>query len=83
MSDDTIRKLRNLGPLHDLLLTSCPPDAQGVKSIAILADALDCSAAAIYGWIQRNKIPAEKAKAIVDLGAGVSLDQFHKYVYTS
>lgn len=62
------RSLKNLGPLHDLLLKACPPDEDGVKSIPILAEThLSMTPYGVYKWIRNAKIPPEKAAAVVQI----------------
>lgn len=61
-----IRKTTNLGALHTLLISCCPP-VDGVQSIPILAGHLKIVDPAIYGWIRRNRIPYRRAKELVEL----------------
>lgn len=62
------RSLKNLGPLHDLLLKACPPDEEGVKSIPILAEEhLKMTPYGVYKWIGKAKIPPEKAATVVQI----------------
>lgn len=62
------RSLKNLGPLHDLLLKACPPDADGVKSIPLLAEThLSMTPYGVYKWIKNAKIPPEKAALVVQI----------------
>lgn len=78
----TVKRHRNNGPLHDLLLRACPPNAEGEKSITILSRKLKLSASAIHRWIKRNKIPPLRAKQVVDVSGGrVTLAQFSPFIY--
>lgn len=78
------RKLRNLGPLHDLLLRACPPNEQGIQSIPLLADAVGCTPATIYRWISIDKLPADRAVSVVEVSGGaVALEDLHPYVFQS
>lgn len=78
---DMIR-IKNLGPLHDLLLRACPPNDEGMKSIAILAAATGYTPMALYKAIKASKMTPEMAIRIVGIAdEGVSLDDFHPYVY--
>lgn len=61
------RKTADLGDLHKLLIRACPPDKDGVRSIPILASKLKMSDQAIYGWIERKRVPYRRAQAMVDL----------------
>lgn len=77
-----VRKIKDCGPLHDLLLRACPPHARvrdadgkwgyvpdekgGTKSIAILAMTLGMSAWGVQKWCKDNKIPPRRANQIVD-----------------
>ena len=80
--NEHIRSMRNLGPLHDLLLKACPPDENGVKSIPILAEAISMTSFGVYKWIKNVKIPADKAVRVVEISGGrVVLEEFHPYVY--
>lgn len=77
-----IRSLKPLGPLHDLLLKACPPDAEGFKSIPILAVELKMTAYGVYKWIKKGKLPPDAAKKVVDRSEGrVTLEEFHEFVY--
>jgi len=82
MNTPRYRKLAELGPIHDLLLSCSPNDEKGEKSITILANALDLTHTAIYKWIENKKIPAKWARKMVTLSNGaVTLDQFDVFVY--
>lgn len=76
------RTMKNLGPLHELLLKACPPDKQGSVSIAVLATHVKVSKFAIYKWIANAKISPEKAVLVCQLSEGrVTIEDFHPYVY--
>lgn len=76
------REYRDLGPLGKLLLKACPPDANNMQSIPILAQAIDVSSQAIYKWIRKVKVPADRATIIVAKSEGrVTLEDFHPYVF--
>lgn len=77
-----VRSMKPLGPMHELLLEACPPDADGFKSIPILAARLDMTAYGVYKWIKNGKLPPEAAVKIVGMSDGrVTLEDFHKFVY--
>jgi len=62
------RSLKDLGPLHDLLLRACPPDDAGMKSVPILAKThLNMTPFGVYKWIRNAKIPPEKAAIVVQI----------------
>jgi hypothetical protein len=71
------------GPLHDLLLKACPQHPiSGVKSITVLSDFLGINAWSIHKWVKNGKIPAKRAKQIVDLADDrVTLAEFDPFVY--
>ena len=78
---DTIR-MTNLGPLHDLLLKACPPSESNMRSIPILALAIEYTPQGLYKVIRKGKVTPQLAAKIVDASKGeVSLDDFHPYVY--
>lgn len=82
MNTPRYRKLAELGPIHDLLLSCSPNDEKGEKSITTLAKALELTHTAIYKWIENKKIPAKWARKMVTLSNGaVTLDQFDVFVY--
>lgn len=62
----TIRKKKDLGELHQLLLKACVPDAKGNVSITVLAQNQGISASACYKWIEDEKIPPQRVKKLVD-----------------
>lgn len=78
----TIKRHRENGPLHDLLLKACPPSKKGEKSITILAKALHVSASAVHRWIKRKKIPPKRAADVVTIADGrVTLANFSPFIY--
>lgn len=78
----TTRKLKDLGPMHDLLLRACPPDENGIVSIPILADHLGCEAATLYRWMKVERIPPARVVEIVEISGGrVERDEFDAYVF--
>lgn len=79
---DNLRRVRDLGPLHDLLLKACRPDSKGFRSIPVLASSLEISAYAVYKWVAAGKIPPGYVLKIVEMSDGtVSLEDFHQFVY--
>jgi hypothetical protein len=85
-----VRRNSNLGPLHDLLLKACPPDANNTVSISILARQIDHTPQGLQRWISRNSIPPKKAKMIVELSQArtdvgpegkVSLADFSPFIF--
>lgn len=66
------RKLKELGPLHDLLIKACPPDENGNKSISLLAEALGTSHQNLYKCIDAKRIPTahKLPKRIVEISEG-------------
>lgn len=63
-----IRRHKELGPLHDLLLRACPPDPKtGIKSITRLADLLGLTSWCCYKWIRNNHIPPAQAKLVMSV----------------
>ncbi len=63
----TIRRLSDKGALQDLLLEICPPDKEGMKSITVLAAAMQLSSWAVYRWIKTNRIPSQQVKRLLAL----------------
>lgn len=78
-----IRKIRDLGPLHDLLIEACPPNEKGEKSTKILADKLHMSAWGVHLWIKRGKIPPGRAQKIVEIANNpeITLARFSPWIY--
>lgn len=77
----SIRRLKELGPLQDLLLKCCPADPKGHKSIPILARALDMTACGVYKWLSDERLPMKRAFELVELADGkVALDELLPYV---
>lgn len=69
------RQIKDLGPLHQLLLRAAPTAKEaGLKaskhqdrrSIQTLAKSLKMSTWGVYLWIRAGRIPPEWAKRIVD-----------------
>lgn len=74
--------MTNLGPLHDLLLKACPQNENGIKSIPVLAEAIEYTPQALYKMIRKSKIAPAAAAKIAEASAGaVTLEDFHPYVY--
>ena len=70
--------------LHRLLLRAVPENQHGNKTISHLASLLECTRATIFNWINDDKLPAHRAKQVVELSEGrVILDDFHKFVYAA
>lgn len=88
-----VRKLKDLGPIHRLLLTACPPQLRdekgklyphkdGTQSIAILAELLGMSAWGVNLWIKRKRIPGARAKEIIALpGCQTDIEEFIPYIF--
>jgi hypothetical protein len=69
---------------HQLLLEATPVNEHGNRTILHLSEILGVTRWAITKWILNNRIPARRAKQIVDLNPDnpkISLDRFEKYVY--
>jgi hypothetical protein len=92
MRPPKIRKIKDCGPLHDLLIRACPPTLDdktklertpsGVKSIRMLARWLGMSAWGVQKWANTGRIPPQKARKIVDLNPEeVTLADFSPFVY--
>jgi hypothetical protein len=89
----TISRITNLGPLQDLLLKACPPhrrvapkkyvpDPDGVKSIKILAFALNMSMWGVQRWIHEGRVPAKRVDKIVEISNGaVTRNDFIPYLF--
>lgn len=68
--------------LHVLLLRAVPKNEYGNKTLSELSRLIHVSKWAIRKWINKSKIPPERAKQIVDLSQNrVRLKDFHPYVY--
>jgi hypothetical protein len=77
-----ISRYKDLGPLHDLLLQSCPPDKNGRRSIPRLAGLLKVSHQYLYRCIAEEKIPPRLVPKIITLSGGaVSVELFHPFVF--
>lgn len=59
--------MTNLGPLHDLLLKACPINANGTKSISVLAESIEYTPQALYKMIRKSKIAPAAAAKIVEV----------------
>ena len=69
--------------LQRLLLEAVPPNKHGYKSIKNLAAHLGISRWSIQKWILADKIPPNRAVAVVELSEGrVSLGDFSRFIYT-
>jgi len=70
--ESSTRKIKDLGPLHDLLIKACPPDNKGNKSIPLLAKALNTSMQNLYKCIDQNRIPTahQLPKRIIEISDG-------------
>ena len=77
------KRIKNLGPLHDLLLEACPPHPEtGEKSIARMSQLIEMTPQGIYKWIDRGHVPPRKVTKIVELSEGrVTRDDFSAYVF--
>ena len=79
--EPVIRRLTEGGPVQAILLKACPPNTEGIKSITVLAEAMGMSPQAIYRWIENERIPQGKVKALVELSKGqVTLEEIVPHV---
>ena len=80
-NEPVIRRLTEGGPVQAILLKVCPPNKEGIKSITVLAEAMGISAQAIYRWIENERIPQAKVRALVELSQGrVTLEEIVPHV---
>lgn len=76
-----IRQMRAGGAIQTILLEACPENSEGFKSIPLLASALNLSRQAVYAWIEKDCIPASRAKSLVKLSNGkVTMEQLVPFV---
>lgn len=69
-------------PLLRLLLLAVPKNQHGNKTILHLADLLGVNKWSVWKWVRAQKIPPERALAIVELSEGrVKIEDFHPFVY--
>lgn len=77
-----VRRFKEAGPLHDLLIQACPPSRDGSQSIPLLAEKLKMTPQGIYKWIQNGRVPPRQAVRVVQLSRGkVTLDDFTPYIF--
>lgn len=77
-----VRKIKELGPLQDLLLRCCPPDEKGRTSISILAKAIGMSNYGVYLWIKHEYVPQKRIQQLVKLSGGkVKLNDFMPFFF--
>jgi hypothetical protein len=77
-----IRRIKELGPLQDLLLKCCPPDGKGRRSIPLLAQQLNMTAYGVYTWIGDSHVPSKRVFELIALSKGaVTWDEFLPYVF--
>src|SRR5688572_32924062 len=73
--------------LHELLLECCPPerrDGQEVRSISILAKAINCSPQNIYKHIVNDRLPPHIARKLYDLNQRrIAMRRFTPYVFAA
>ena len=62
-----IRRTRHLGPLHDLLISACPPDENGKQSVPILASHIGVTQQALYNLIKINRISPKILNKIIKI----------------
>lgn len=66
----TTRRLAELGPLHDLLLSASPADDKGDRSISVLADALGVAPQGLYRVVSNGKMTPMRALSIMEVSDG-------------
>lgn len=71
--------------LHKLLLRLVPKERRDKPRVMFeIADMLGCTRATVYNWIKDDKLPAHRAKQIVDLSDGtITIAKLHKFVYAA
>lgn len=67
MPETRVVQLRDVGPLHGVLLRACPPNKSGVASVRVLAEWLGMTPAGVYKWIHRGEVPASRVPELLRL----------------
>jgi len=79
-----VRRLNNLGPLHDLIIKACPvTEDRPMKSISRMAAETGYTPAGLYKAISLNKIThnmVDKLMEVVDPLSGVTREDFAPYL---
>lgn len=77
-----ISRYKDLGALQQLLITACPADDRGKRSIPVLAKTLGLSHQYIYRWIEEGVVPQKFVSRIVALANGrVRIEDFHPFLF--
>lgn len=77
-----VRRIKDLGPLQDLLLRCCTPDTKGRRSISILAKQLGLTSCAVYKWISEEYVPQKRiAQLVKHTGGAVKVQDFAPYFF--
>ncbi len=86
MSHDqtVVRRISNLGPLHDLIIRACPTSGEmPVKSISRMAGVMQYTPQGLYQAIQKGKVSqilVDRVMEVVDPTSGVTRDDFAPYL---
>ena len=67
--------------LTQLMLRAVPPNAHGNKTVTHLAKLMKVSRAAIYKWVDTDRIPPERVVQIVEIGRITGYNTKGKPIY--
>lgn len=76
------KEMKDPAGLKAVLLSICPADEKGNRSLKHLAEKLGLHYYTLYKWVNNGRIPADQANTLVDFSKGkLSHKALHKFVF--
>lgn len=76
------KEMKDPAGMKDVLLSICPKDDKGNRSLKMLAKKLGLHYYTIYKWVNNGRIPPSQAQRLVDFSKGkLTLQKLHKFVF--
>lgn len=76
------KEMKDPAGMKDVLLSICPEDEKGNRSLKTLAEHLGLHFYTVYKWVNNGRIPADQANALVELSGGkLTHKMLHKFVF--
>ncbi len=76
------KEMNDPAGMKDVLLSICPKDEKGNRSLKMLASNLGLHYYTIYKWVNNGRIPPNQAQRLVEFSKGkLTHKALHKFVF--
>ena len=76
------KEMKDPAGMKELLLSVCPKDENGSRSLKLLAAKLGVHYYTVYKWVNNGRIPPSQAQRLVEFSKGkLTLQKLHKFVF--